>query len=70
MAITARYIASLEEVRLYKDNGHYWPIKFKGDPECAKGFIEFMNGESPERIDCDCLATGYVDHETGSVFYK
>ena len=40
--ITARYIESEEEVRLYKDNGDYWPIKFD-DKELAYRFVKFIN---------------------------
>lgn len=59
MPITAKHIESLEEVRLYHNNGHYWPVKFKGDAECAKGFVKFVNEGSVESIDCDCLSEPY-----------
>ena len=65
MSLTARYVGNLEEVRLYKDNGHYWPVKFKGDAECAKGFVKFVNGEPVELIDCDCLSSGEHDSTCG-----
>jgi hypothetical protein len=39
--ITARYIASLQEVRLYKDDGRYWPLKFENQPE-AERFVAFV----------------------------
>lgn len=54
--ITAKYLPHLEEVRLYQDNGHYWPVRFKNDAECAKGFVRFINGETITSIDCDCQA--------------
>ncbi len=42
--ITARYIPSLNEIRLYKPDGMYWPIKLKKflDEEEIEGFVKFV----------------------------
>ncbi len=48
MTVTARYIESLKEVRLYHDDGHYWPLKFT-EPEEAESFVRFVN-ETIDRV--------------------
>jgi hypothetical protein len=44
--ITVRYIRSFNEVRLYKDNGSYWPIIMKGYFDHEIGSLEAFLSET------------------------
>lgn len=50
--ITPRYIASLREVRLYKDSGHYWPISVKHlDKDEIDTLIRFFVEDEVKEFD-------------------
>jgi len=50
IAITPQHVPSCKEVRLYQDNGMYWPIRFDDDDE-AQRFVKFLKSEVEQEGD-------------------